>query len=226
MMKIAAENNLSETAFFVPENDAYRLRWFTPAVEIDLCGHATLASAFVLFTRLRPSLKEVRFFSRSGPLTVHREAEKLVLDFPSRPSASTDPPRALIEAVGGKPAEVLLARRDHLFVYGTEDEIRAIEPDFTRMMQIDHQAVIVTAPGRSHDFVSRFFAPRKGVLEDPVTGSAHCTLTPYWAKRLGKMRLSARQISRRGGDLDCELRGERVRMAGNAVLYLEGFVEV
>src|SRR5688572_14368378 len=226
MLKIAAENNLSETAFFVPESDGYRLRWFTPAVEIDLCGHATLASAFVLFTRLRPSLKEVRFHSRSGPLTVHREGEKLVLDFPARPASIIDAPRSLIEAVGGAPSEVLLAQRDHLFVYATEEEVRAIQPDFGRMMQIEHNAVIATAPGRSHDFVSRFFAPRKGVSEDPVTGSAHCTLAPYWAKRLGKNRFSAKQVSARGGEMHCELRDDRVRMTGNAVLYLEGFVSL
>jgi predicted PhzF superfamily epimerase YddE/YHI9 len=226
LQQIALENNLSETAFFVPESDGYRLRWFTPATEVDLCGHATLASAHVLFTRMRPSLDEVRFHSKSGPLMVHRDGERLVLDFPARPPSAVEPPRGLVEAVGGEPSETLRAERDHLLVYESEEEVRALRPDFSRLMQIDHFAIIATAPGKQHDFVSRFFAPRKGVPEDPVTGSAHCTLTPYWAKRSGKNRLRARQVSARGGDLECELRGDRVRMTGRAVLYLEGFVQV
>jgi PhzF family phenazine biosynthesis protein len=227
MQKIALENNLSETAFFVPEADGtHHLRWFTPATEVDLCGHATLASAFVVFTRLRPSLETVRFRSKSGVLIAHRDRDRVVLDFPSRPPHAADPPRGLAEAVGGKVLETHAAERDHLLVYGTEEEVRALRPDFSRLMDIEHFGIIVTAPGDRHDFVSRFFAPRKGVPEDPVTGSAHCTLTPYWAKRLNKTKLVARQVSARGGDLECELEGDRVRMSGNAVLYLEGFVQV
>jgi PhzF family phenazine biosynthesis protein len=226
MQAVAAENNLAETAFFVPRSGGdYDLRWFTPESEVDLCGHATLASAHVVFTRLDPSRNGVTFHTKSGPLTVEREGERLAMDFPSRPPARVDPMPALALALGAEPLE-LWSSRDLMAVFADEDAVRAIQPSFDRIHALGVFGVIVTAPGRSVDFVSRFFAPLMGVPEDPVTGSAHCTLIPYWSRRLSRTRLSARQISRRGGDLDCEDRGERVRIAGRAVQYLEGTIEI
>jgi predicted PhzF superfamily epimerase YddE/YHI9 len=223
MQSIAAENNLSETAFFVSEGEGYRLRWFTPTTEVDLCGHATLASGFVVFRVLMPGRSSVTFqTTQAGPLTVARDADRLALDFPARPAAPCAITEAVIGALGPRPA-ALLAARDYLAVYDSADEITALMPDFAA----DRFAVIVTAPGEGGiDFVSRFFAPAQGVDEDPVTGSAHCTLIPYWADRLGKNRLEARQLSRRGGALSCALRGDRVTIAGRAVLYLEGTITV
>jgi PhzF family phenazine biosynthesis protein len=227
MQAIAAENNLSETAFFVPEGDGYRLRWFTPSVEVDLCGHATLASAFVVFRYLMPGRESVMFQTeKAGKLTVGRDSEALVLDFPSRPPLPCPMSEAVAAALGKAPV-ALLASRDYLAVYGRADEIAGLTPDFAAMAALDRFAVIVTAPGREGiDFVSRFFAPARGVPEDPVTGSAHCTLIPYWAERLGKTRLEARQLSRRGGRLSCGLREDRVTIAGRAVLYLEGTITI
>lgn len=233
MQSIAAENNLAETAFFVPRAPAagtaaaveYDLRWFTPEAEIDLCGHATLASAHVVFTTLEPSRESVTFHSKSGPLIVRREGDMLALDFPSRPPTRRDPPAGLVEALGASPSEVW-ASRDLMAVFDSEHAVRALTPSFDRIRALELFGLIVTAPGREVDFVSRFFAPSVGVPEDPVTGSAHCTLVPYWAKRLGKRRLSARQVSVRGGELLCEDRGDRVSMAGRAVQYLEGVIEV
>lgn len=227
MQAIAAENNLSETAFFVPEGDGFRLRWFTPSVEVDLCGHATLASAFVVFRYLAPENGRVTFQTeKAGTLTVGREGDRLVLDFPSRPAL----PCALSDEVAaalGKPPMTLLASRDYLAVYADADEVAALSPDFAALAALDRFAMIVTAPGSGEiDFVSRFFAPARGVAEDPVTGSAHCTLVPYWAERLGKSRLDARQLSRRGGRLSCGLEGDRVTIAGRAVLYLEGTITI
>lgn len=226
MQSIALENNLSETAFFVEESGGYRLRWFTPTTEIDLCGHATLATAFVIFRILRTPEKILRFQTKSGLLTVERNGDQFVLDFPSRPAAPCETPAGLIEAIGLAPKEVLRSR-DYLMVYETEDEVRAIEPNFAELLKINTHAVIVTAKGDSSDFVSRFFAPEVGVFEDPVTGSAHCTLIPYWAEKLGKTEFFARQVSARGGELFCELAGDRVKIGGNATLYLKGeiFVE-
>lgn len=225
MQSIAAENNLAETAFFVPEGDGYGLRWFTPAVEVDLCGHATLASAFVLYEKLGYTRNVVKFETRSGTLTVSRNGSLLALDFPSRPALPCEASPGLAAALGGAPREILAAR-DYLVVYETEEEVRALRPDMHALMDVDHFAVIVTAPGVKHDFVSRFFAPAQGIPEDPVTGSAHCTLTPYWSARLGKKQLRAKQISARGGELLLEDRGERVSIAGPAVLYLEGSIVV
>jgi PhzF family phenazine biosynthesis protein len=227
MQAIAAENNLSETAFFVPEDGEYRLRWFTPVTEVELCGHATLASAFVIFRFLAPQLCSVRFRTeKAGVLAVGRDGERLVLDFPARPPAPCAAPGGLAAALGRAPAAVL-AGPSYLAVYGGADEIAALKPNFAAIARLDRGGVIVTAPGRGEiDFVSRYFAPAAGVDEDPVTGSAHCTLIPYWAARLGKTRLVARQISRRGGALYCELRGERVAIAGRAALYLEGTITV
>jgi PhzF family phenazine biosynthesis protein len=224
MQNIAAENNLSETAFFVPRGSDYELRWFTPMVEIDLCGHATLASAFVLFSELDRPGDAVQFHSRSGPLVVRRQIDVLTLDFPSRPPAAAATPEALIRGLGKKPVEVLKAR-DYFAVFPTAEDVRSLNPDFALLGTLDEK-VIVTAPGIDCDFVSRFFAPTAGVPEDPVTGSAHCTLIPYWSQRLGKTELFARQVSKRGGELFCELAGERVLIGGKAVLYSRGQIEI
>jgi PhzF family phenazine biosynthesis protein len=227
MQAIAAENNLSETAFFVPEGDFYRLRWFTPSVEVDLCGHATLASAFIVFRYLAPGRDSVTFRTgKAGDLTVGRDGEDLVLDFPARPPLPCPIAEAVVAALG-KPPVALLASRDYLAVYERADEVASLSPDFLALAALDRFAVIVTAPGsQGVDFVSRFFAPAHGVSEDPVTGSAHCTLIPYWAERLGKTRLEARQLSRRGGRLSCGRNGDRVTIAGRAVLYLEGTITI
>jgi PhzF family phenazine biosynthesis protein len=225
MLAIAAENNLAETAFFVPAGDGFELKWFTPTVEMDLCGHATLASAFVLWNELGYEGNTLNFDTRSGTLTVARDGDLMVMDFPSRPAEETDIPDGLTEALGGAPEKVLKSR-DYLAVYNTESEVLALRPDFRAITALGVHAVIVSAPGERSDFVSRFFAPSVGVDEDPVTGSAHCTLIPYWAEQLGKNELYARQVSSRGGELFCELKGDRVTMAGNAVLYLKGEIYV
>ena len=226
LQAIAAENNLSETAFIIRRDAGqYDLRWFTPQVEVDLCGHATLASAFAVLTWLEPDLDSVTFDSRSGRLVVTREGELLSMDFPARAGAPADPPANLIEGLGRQPAEVLLSR-DWLVVYDSEQTVRAIEPRFDLLARVEGLGIIVTAPGEEADFVSRFFAPGAGIPEDPVTGSAHCTLIPYWAKRLRKAKLRALQVSRRGGELFCEDRGDRVSIAGRATRYLEGFIYV
>jgi PhzF family phenazine biosynthesis protein len=224
MQNIAAENNLAETAFFVPRGDDYDLRWFTPTVEIDLCGHATLASAFILFSELGFRGDTVHFHSKSGRLTVSRNGNVLTLDFPSRPPAPCTAPEALVKGLGKEPSEILKAR-DYFALFANAEDVRALQPDFGLLGTLD-QKVIVTAPGVDCDFVSRFFAPTAGVNEDPVTGSAHCTLIPYWSKRLGKKKLFARQLSKRGGELFCEDAGERVRIGGNAVLYSRGEIEL
>ncbi len=221
LQSIALENALSETAFFVREGEGFRIRWFTPACEVDLCGHATLASAFVLFTELEPGRAEVTFASASGPLSVRRREDLLVLDFPSRPPQPLGPVPGLGEALGAEPRELWKAR-DIVAVLESEAQVRTLRPDMVRLAAIDAFAVIVTAPGEQADFVSRFFAPRKGVPEDPVTGSAHTTLVPFWAQRLGRSRLRALQVGPRGGELFCEDRGERVDIAGRAVKVLEG----
>ena len=225
LLNIAMENNLAETAYFIPNGKGYDLRWFTPAVEMDLCGHATLASAFLIFEELGTDKDLLRFSTRSGELTVEKVDGRYVLDFPSRPGAVVEPPAGLIEAIGGEPKEVYKSR-DYMLVYESEADVLAIDPDFNSLMKTDARTVIVTAPGDKSDFVSRFFAPEVGVPEDPVTGSAHCTLIPYWAERLGKNELHARQVSQRGGELFCELRGDRVKMAGDAVLYLKGEIYI
>jgi PhzF family phenazine biosynthesis protein len=231
MQAIAAENNLAETAFFVPRAGKggvpidYDLRWFTPEAEIDLCGHATLASGHVVFTTLEPGRESVTFHSRSGPLTVQRSGDRLAMDFPARPPGRCEPPAGLREALGATPREVGLSR-DLMAVFESEDDVRALKPSFDGIRALGVFGVIATAPGRDVDFVSRFFAPLMGVPEDPVTGSAHCTLVPYWAQRLGKRMLVARQISSRGGELYCEDRGDRVVIAGHAVRYLEGTIDV
>lgn len=226
MQSIALENNLSETAFFVREGDGYGLRWFTPAFEIDLCGHATLASAHVIFNVLKLEDTKISFRShKSGELVVEKNDDVLTLDFPSRPPVLCEAPKGLIEALGKAPKEMFKSR-DYFLVFENEQEILDLAPSFSKLAEIPTHAVIVTAPGETSDFVSRFFAPDAGINEDPVTGSSHCNLIPYWAERLGKNRLFARQVSARGGELYCELVGDRVKIGGNAVLYMTGEIYV
>jgi len=228
MQAIAAENNLAETAFFVRDSDGYRLRWFTPTVEVDLCGHATLASAWVVFERIEPGAAAVRFATRSGALGVTRDGDRLVLDFPALPAARQTAPADLVAGLGRAPAESWKAS-NWMAVFDRADDVRALAPDMAALVRLAPAGVIATAPAGAADgcdFVSRFFAPAHGVPEDPVTGSAHCTLVPYWAKRLGRARLHARQVSKRGGELFCEDRGPRVSIAGRCVLYLEGTISV
>jgi PhzF family phenazine biosynthesis protein len=225
MLAIAAENNLAETAFFVKEGNGYGLRWFTPEVEMDLCGHATLASAYVLWNELGESSDTLNFDTKSGTLTVTREGDLIEMDFPSRPGQEEEIPEGLAEALSAAPQKVFKAR-DYLAVYGTQAEVLALRPDFRAITELGIRTLIVTAPGDTADFVSRFFAPSVGIDEDPVTGSAHCTLIPYWAERLGKNELYAHQVSKRGGEIFCELKGDRVKIAGNAVLYLKGEIYV
>lgn len=234
MQQIAAENNLAETAFFRPSAarpGEFDLRWFTPAAEIDLCGHATLASAHVLFAHLAFRGESITFHTLSGPLHVRREKAdgRLTLDFPSRPPRPLPtPPPALNAALGGAEPLETLAARDLVAVFETEAQVRALQPDFAQLLTLDYIGIIATAPGADAgtDFVSRFFGPRVGVPEDPVTGSAHSSLIPFWAARLGKTELKARQISARGGELWCALRGERVGIGGYAVTYLQGEIDV
>tara|TARA_B100000315_G_scaffold106964_1_gene98163 strand:- start:29752 stop:30687 length:936 start_codon:yes stop_codon:yes gene_type:complete len=220
MQAIAAENNLSETAFFVKSNNHYELRWFTPATEVDLCGHATLAAAFVLFNELRISAKEIVFHTKSGPITVGQQGELLEMDFPMKLPIVCDVPDDLIKGLGKKPT-VVLSSEDYLAVFDSEKEVRNIKPDFERLKRLALRGVIVTSPGERADFVSRFFAPKLGIDEDPVTGSAHCSLAPYWERRLGKNKLHAMQLSSRGGELYCEVLDERVLISGKAVKFLQ-----
>ena len=226
LQAIASENNLSETAFFVPEGADYRLRWFTPATEVDLCGHATLATAALILGRLEPGRAMVRFHTRSGTLEVARAGEMMAMDFPSLPAAPAALDPQVSQALGATPVALLRAERDYLAVFETEAQVKALAPDLTALRVLPRPGMIATAPGTDVDFVSRFFAPALGVPEDPVTGSAHCTLTPYWAARLGKTALRARQVSRRGGELECALAGARVIIKGRTAFYLEGRIHV
>ncbi|CAF3798235.1 unnamed protein product [Rotaria sordida] len=233
MQQIAAENNLADTAFFVPNsnNDGYELRWFTPQLEIDLCGHATLAAAHIIFTEMSSMNEEIKFQTKkAGELKVTRQKENTLytLNFPARPVAKTDLPDGLLSALRSNvtPIEVYKAR-DHMLVYESEADVRQLSPDFMTLANIDAVfSVIATAPGDQVDFVSRFFAPSAGIPEDPVTGSAHCSLTPYWAKRLGKNQLHTYQISARKGELWCENQGDRVLVSGKAITYLKGEINV
>jgi PhzF family phenazine biosynthesis protein len=225
MAAIAEENNISETAFIVSNGSNYDIRWFTPSVEVDLCGHATLASAFVVFNFLKPDLDMVSFRSKSGELNVQRQGDLLVLDFPSRPGVRVDCPTELAEGIGLTPIETFLSR-DYLMIVNSEDEVAQCRPKRELLQGLPSFGIIVSAPGQDCDFVSRVFFPTDAILEDPVTGSAHCTLTPYWSRRLGKTSLHARQISARGGDLFCEDLGERVRIGGSAVLYSKATIYI
>lgn len=221
---VAAENNLSETAYFLPHGDYYELRWFTPRCEVRLCGHATLASAFVIMQLLSPGLNSVRFETRfSGELAVSRQDDLLAMDFPAlTPWDCANPPTALIEGLGQPPASVMQIDDNCFAIYASQDDIARIRPDFRLLEKLHPAGVAITAPGDDADFVSRYFAPSYGVPEDPVTGSTHCSLAPYWSKRLGKTKLHARQVSERGGELWCEVKRERVVIKGKAVLTLRG----
>ena len=219
MQAIAEENHLSETAFFVPSERGFHLRWFTPASEVDLCGHATLATAHVLFEHMGHAAPSITFETRSGDLIVTRHAQGLTMDFPACPPQPCEAPEALIAGLGAAPLEVL-ADGDYIAVFENEADIRAIHPDLSTLSKLDRRGIIVTARGETHDFVSRFFAPKLGIPEDPVTGSAHCELVPYWAGKLGKTIFQARQVSPRGGELLCELKGHRVLLTGQAVTVM------
>lgn len=227
LQAIASENNLAETAFLVPEGGDYRLRWFTPTTEVPLCGHATLASAAVVMERLEPGRSRVVFHSASGPLTVNRVDNKYVMDFPVRLSEPVAVPLGLADALGVAPIEVFVDTFNYMALLESAQIVRALAPDMAAIARMDRDGVIVTAPGdEAYDFVSRYFAPAKGIPEDPVTGGAHCMLASYWAKRLGKTMFHAYQASRRGGEIVCRLAGERVELEGTCVFYLEGEVEI
>jgi PhzF family phenazine biosynthesis protein len=227
MQAVAAENNLSETAFLVPQGNDYRLRWFTPATEVPLCGHGTLASAAVVMERLEPGRKNVTFHTASGPLNVKQVNGRYVMDFPARPSGPVLAPAGLAEALGTVPVEVFANIFNYMAVLENPDALRELTPDMSAVARLDRPGLIVTAPGDGgYDFMSRYFAPAKGIQEDPVTGAAHCMLCPYWAKRLGKMSFLAFQASRRGGEIFCRLLGERVELEGSCVFYLEGEVDI
>ena len=227
MQAIAAENNLAETAFLIREDDDYRLRWFTPMTEVPLCGHATLASAAVVMERLEPSRQRVVFNSASGPLTVSRTETGYVMDFPSRPSGQISTPAGLAEALGVVPIEVFANEFNYLALLESVDVLQSLTPDMAALARLDRSGVIVTVAGDGrYDFVSRYFAPAKGIPEDPVTGAAHCMLAPYWAKRLSKTLFQAFQASRRGGEVICRLVGDRVELEGSCVFYLEGEAEI
>mgnify|MGYP001827177003 FL=1 len=226
MLSIAAENNLSETAFIVARDEVYELRWVTPTSEVDLCGHATLAAGYVVLNHLQPELDAVSFETMSGQLTVTRDGDRLSMDFPARAPTPATVTKALSDALGQVPSEVHQSR-DILALYDDEASVRSLSPDQAKLLDLDEGlGVIVTARGDEVDFVSRFFAPRAGVPEDPVTGSAHCTLVPFWAERLGRSTLVAHQVSQRGGELHCEHRGDRVIMSGQCTLFLTGSIHL
>ncbi|HAH49761.1 MAG TPA: isomerase [Balneola sp.] len=223
MQRLAQENNLSETAFFVENGDAYELRWFTPEIEVDLCGHATLATAHVLFNHLAYKKDEIRFHTKSGILTVKKEGDRLMMDFPTDDMPQIDPPAVLFQALGIRSDHVFFTN-DYMVVLDSEEEVLNLDPDFRLLSEVNARGIIVTAPGSEVDFVSRFFAPGAGIDEDPVTGSAHTKLTPYWSRRLGKDILEARQISKRVGELTCRNKGHRTEILGKAVTYMIGEV--
>ena len=227
MQAIAAENNLSETAFLVAEGEGYRLRWFTPNVEVDLCGHATLAAAFIVFEELRPGTGSVSFETLSGRLTVAREGAELVMDFPAQPASPATPPAELARALGATPTKVL-AGADWIAEFENAAQVGSLTPDHSLLTTLDRRGVVATAPGDEGDadYVLRFFAPKNAVPEDPVTGNVQTALVPYWAGRFGKQKLAVRQLSARGGLMVCENRGERVSIAGRAVLYMDATISL
>ncbi len=223
MQSIARENNVSETAFIVRTESGYDLRWFTPNVEVDLCGHATLASAFVVFTELKHPDEVVRFMTKSGELAVARHQDQLVMDFPALTPEPFDDLQSLAAALGRAPLEVRVAKH-YVAVFEKESDIRTLKPDMGLLSRLERLGVCCTAPGEHVDFVSRFFVPKAGIPEDPVTGSAHCEMTPYWAERTGKTRFHARQLSARGGEVWCELKGKRVELKGRAVKFMDATI--
>jgi PhzF family phenazine biosynthesis protein len=227
MLALAAENNLAETAFLVTDGSDFRVRWFTPRVEVPLCGHATLASAAVVMEKLQPGRKQVVLHSSSGPLTVRRTDAGYSMDFPARPSTPVAPLPGLVEALGTVPEEVLGNAFNYMAVLKSGQTLRQLAPDMGAIARLDRPGVIVTAAGDdTYDFISRYFAPAKGIPEDPVTGAAHCMLAPYWAKRLGKNSFRAFQASARGGEVICRVAGDRVELEGSCVFYLEGEIEI
>lgn len=226
MQQIAMENNLAETAFYTPNSGRFDIRWFTPEVEVDLCGHATLAAAFVLFNIEHFSGPVIEFGSRSGLLRALRDGDFMTLDFPADSPVRSSAPEGLVEALGTSPLEIYKGKTDYMLVYSTARQIENMKPNMLRIADINARGIIVTAPGDDVDFVSRFFAPQSGIPEDPVTGSAHTTLTPYWAGRLGRVALRARQLSKRGGWLRCRLAGDRVEISGQARAYMTGGIEL
>jgi PhzF family phenazine biosynthesis protein len=225
MQSIAEENNLSETVFFVPKTNGFHIRWFTPQTEVNLCGHGTLAAAYVLFNILGYNRESIEFESRSGALTVLQKDDWLVMDFPSQPPIPCNIPDEIVKAFGKAPIECLRSE-DYIVVFETESDILSIKPDIDYIKKLDLRGVIITARSRQYDFVSRFFAPKYGIDEDPVTGSAHTQLIPYWALKLDKAKMKARQVSRRGGEIVCELHDDRVLISGKSVKYLEGKIEL
>lgn len=228
MQQIAMENNLAETVFFVPEKEGYHIRWFTPELEIDLCGHATLASAYVLYEYLGFNKPQLRFHSKSGELLVQRKGDKLELNFPARmPELITSYPDELLKGLGVANPVAVYKSRDYVVELETQKQVEQVKPDFAMLNKIDVIGIIITAPGTDCDFVSRFFAPNCGIPEDPVTGSAHSTLIPFWAEKLNKTSLHAFQLSLRKGELWCEmLKGDRVSMAGQCVFYMKGAINL
>lgn len=225
MQNIAMENNLSETAFLVKTDRRYGLRWFTPEAEVDLCGHATLASAHVLFDHLDYEFDTIFFDTRSGELSVEKDGDLLIMDFPANPTREVTLPGEMVQALGIEPVECYKAM-DYLVILETERQVKELEPDFLSLKKLDTRGIIVSAPGEEADFVSRFFAPAVGINEDPVTGSAHTTLTPYWADRLEKRELNARQISRRGGEIYCKFKDGRVELGGRARTFMKGIIKL
>ena len=225
LQSIAQENNLSETAFFVSEEKSYHIRWFTPVAEVDLCGHATLATAFLIFEHLEKASNKILFSSRSGDLTVYKDKDLLSMDFPSQPPKPCKTPDNLIKGLQNEPLKVLCSE-DYFVVYPHERDILSLNPDMGKLQELGLRGIIVTARGDNADFVSRFFAPKFGINEDPVTGSAHCALIPYWAKKLNKDILFAKQVSKRGGELYCRNKEDRVIISGRAVKYMEGTIRL
>ena len=226
MQSIAAENNLAETAFFVPKGEDFHLRWFTPRLEVDLCGHATLASAHVIFEHLGYKRDEVRFHTLSGELIVKKQDGRYIMDFPAIQVQPLEETASLTQALGFPPKVVYQGGTYYMAIYDKEEEVLALNPNFFKLQEVDILGICVTAPGNNCDFISRFFAPRAGINEDPVTGSAHCRLIPYWSRELGKTQLHAWQLSERKGEVFCEDRGERVWIGGNAATYLKGEISV
>ncbi|MFH1005012.1 MAG: PhzF family phenazine biosynthesis protein [Bacteroidota bacterium] len=226
LQNIAMENNLSETSFFVKENDKFHIRWFTPIVEVNLCGHGTLATAFVIFNYENFAGNTIRFHSKSGELSVKKEKEILTLDFPADKLERISPPEKITNALGAIPIEAYKGKTDYLFVYNTQEQVYRLYPDFRKLSEVNVRGIIATAKGNDCDFISRFFAPVSGVEEDPVTGSAHTSLTVYWSAQLGKTSLSAIQLSKRKGYLHCKMLGDRVEISGEARLYLTGEIEI
>ncbi|HJO94012.1 MAG TPA: PhzF family phenazine biosynthesis protein [Victivallales bacterium] len=225
LQNIAMENNLSETAFIVEQEGYYDLRWFTPEVEVDLCGHATLAASSLILEYLNSEMDSVKFKYNDGYLSAEKSGNMIEINFPSRPPVKCTAPELLIEAMGKQPGEIYLSR-DYVLVYDTEEDIASMNPNMNLLSQVDCFGVIITAKGNSADFVSRYFAPGCGVPEDPVTGSAHCNLIPYWSNKLNSEKMHAIQLSKRGGEIHCTYDGDRVFMSGKCTLFLKGEISI